>query len=72
MATPHATPDLTTMQDSPMVKELRAAWPEIDAKARVALRCYEVLACASHIESLSHYESLSLYGTIKMKKGAAV
>jgi hypothetical protein len=51
MAKPHDTPDHPTGQEHPMVTELLAELHEIDAKARVELRFYEILACVSHIES---------------------
>ena len=51
MAKPHATQDHTTWQEQSLVKELLAELHEIDAKARVEFRFYEILACVSHIES---------------------
>ena len=72
MAKPHETQDRTTWQGQPLVMELLAELHEIDAKARVELRFYEILACVSHIESQYQYESSSLSNPIKMKKGEAV
>ena len=51
MAKPHETQDHTTWHEQPLVKELLAELHEIDAKARVELRFYEILAHVSHIES---------------------
>jgi hypothetical protein len=44
MAKPHDTRDPKTFQEHPMVKELLAELHEIDAKARVELRFYEIIA----------------------------
>ena len=44
MAKPHDTQDLPTGQEHPMVKELLAELQEIDDKARVEIRFYEIIA----------------------------
>jgi hypothetical protein len=48
MAKSHETRDHKTWQEHPMVAELLAELHEIEAKARVQLRFYEILTCASH------------------------
>ena len=51
MAKPHDTPDHQTWQEHPLVEELLAELQEIDAKARVEIRFYEIIARSSHIDS---------------------
>jgi hypothetical protein len=50
MAKPHETQDHTTVQEQPLVKELLLELHEIDAKARVEIRFYEIIARGSHID----------------------
>lgn len=50
MAKPHHTRDHKPCQEHPMVTELLAELQEIDEKARVEIRFYEIMALASHIE----------------------
>ena len=44
MAKPHDTQDHTTLQEQPLVKELLAELQEIDAKTRVEIQFYEIIA----------------------------
>ncbi len=44
MAKPHDTQDHTTLQERPLVKELLAELQEIDAKTRVEIQFYEIIA----------------------------
>ena len=50
MAKPHETRDHKTLREHPIVAALLAELHEIEEKARVELRFYEVLTCASHNE----------------------
>jgi hypothetical protein len=51
MAKPHDTQDHTTLQEQPLVEELLAELHEIDEKARLESRLYEIIAWSSHIDS---------------------
>ena len=44
MAKLHDTQDHTTLQEQPLVKELLAELQEIDAKTRVEIQFYEIIA----------------------------
>jgi hypothetical protein len=50
MAKPYEGLDHEVSHEHPMVKELLAELQEIDEKARVEMRFYELIAYASHIE----------------------
>ena len=50
MAKPYASLNREVSHEHPMVKELLAELQEIDEKARVKIRFYELIAQSSHIE----------------------
>ena len=50
MAKPYASLNREVAHEHPMVKELLAELQEIDEKARVEIRFYELIAHASHID----------------------
>ena len=60
MAKPHDTLDHQPWQEQPMVKELLAELHEMDEKARMEIRFYEIIAGLSHIETISQCESMSV------------
>jgi hypothetical protein len=51
MAKPYERLDHEVSHEHPMVEELLAELQEIDEKARVEIRFYELTACGSHIET---------------------
>jgi hypothetical protein len=50
MAKPHNTQDQETFQEYPMVKDLLAEMQAVDAKVRMEVRFYELMAGASQTD----------------------